>query len=282
MQPRIEPESIAVQLWRRRFWILPGLLIALVAAIDTGHRIQLSPPSLERDSAEFAAASTQVLVDFPLTSSMLEIQRPLNILVERANVYARVAASPAIVELVARRAGLEPEQIDAKGPFNPNTPRSLREPTAERRANQLRAERGVYRLRFDAEEDQGVPIVNIYSQAPTAKEANRLADAGAFGLRAYVKGIQREQDVPAKHSVRIRQLGHAAGGIVNPGVDRQIAVLTFMGAFVGWSMLVLLGGALLRFVRNRGLVPPPPPGTASVIDMSPQEEPDLRAALERR
>ena len=212
MQPRIEPESIAVQLSRRRAWILPGILIALVAAINSGHRIHLAPPSLERDSAEFAAASTQVLVDFPTTSSLLEVDRPLDILVGRATVYARLAASPAIVELVAREARVDPTQIDAKGPFNPNGPRDLREPVAERRATQLRAEREPYRLRFDAEEDSGAPIVSIYSQAPTVKQANRLADAGAAGLRNYVTGLQREQDIPGKRGARIRQLGHGLRG----------------------------------------------------------------------
>ena len=64
MQRRIDQEPLTAQLWRRRAWLAPGLLVALIAVVVTNFRIQLLPPALERDSAEFAAARTEVLVDF--------------------------------------------------------------------------------------------------------------------------------------------------------------------------------------------------------------------------
>jgi hypothetical protein len=248
--PSTAPESIVAQLWRHKFWIAPGILTALITTVLTAYTVSLSPPSLERDSAEFAAASAQVLVDFPERSSVLDLESSLDRLVERANVYSRLAASPAVVDLIARKAKLDPVQIDARGPYKPGSPRLEREPSAERRASQLQAERGQYRLRFDSEEDQNVPIVSVYAQAPTVEAAGRLANAATVGMREYVTQIQREEGLSPDETVRLRPLGLASGGVVNPGVDRQIALLTFMGTLVVWFMGVLLVSGLWRYMRR--------------------------------
>ena len=251
MQPRIDQEPLTAQLWRRRAWLAPGLLVALIAVVVTNFRIQLLPPALERDSAEFAAARTEVLVDFRGRSVLADLELYTGFLTERANFYARVAASPAILELIGREAGLNPSEIDATGPYNPDAERLLREPTADRRAIQLSGERQKYRLRFDTETNQVVPIVQIYAQAPTVPTAKRLADAAAIGLRKYVQRIQDKQGLNDDASVHLRQLGAANGAIVNPGVDRQIAVLVFLAAFFAWSVLVLLTSNLRRWLAHR-------------------------------
>jgi uncharacterized protein involved in exopolysaccharide biosynthesis len=253
--PSPSTESIVSLLWRHRWWIAPGLVAAVVAVVLSTHTLSLSPPSLKRDSAEFAAASTQVLVDFPQRSSILDLESTLDPLVDRANVYSRLAPSPAVLELIARKAGIDATLIDAKGPYKPGSPRLEREPSAERRASQLRAEREQYRLRFDSERDQNIPIVNIYAQAPTVAEADRLANSAATGMQEYVARIQREEGLTPEETVRLRALGRANGGVVNPGVDRQIAVLTFMGTLVAWSLIVLLVSGLWRYGRARSAPP---------------------------
>jgi hypothetical protein len=177
LEPRIDQEPVAVQLWRSRAWVLPGLLIAVVAVLLTSYRVQLLPPALERDSAEFASATTSVFVDFPHESALYDVDLYMGPLVERANAYARIASSPAFLERIARRADVNPAEIDARGPYNPNTERILQEPTAERRALQLQAEDRLYRLRLDAQPNQGVPIVQIYAQAPTVETATRRSEA---------------------------------------------------------------------------------------------------------
>lgn len=251
MQPANAPEPVSALLWRHRLWIVPGVLVAMLAVLFTSFNVTLSPPALERDSAEFAAASTQVLVDFPERSSILDLENTIDPLVQRASVYARLAPSPAVLALIARKAGIPASQIDAKGPYKPGSPRLEREPSAERRASQLRAEREVYRLRFDTEADQSIPIVNIYSQAPTLAEAARLADGATEGMQDYVARIQRQEGLKPNQTVRLRALGRAEGGVVNPGVDRQVAALTFAGTFVIWCSFVLLVSGLWGYLRRR-------------------------------
>lgn len=248
-------ESIASLLWRHRLWVAPGLVAAVVAVVLSSYTVSLSPPSLKRDSAEFAAASTQVLVDFPERSSILDLESTLDPLVDRASVYSRLAPSPTVLDLIARKAGIDATLIDARGPYKPGSPRLEREPSAERRASQLRAEREQYRLRFDSESEQNIPIVNIYAQAPTVAEAGRLANSAAEGMQEYVSRIQREEGLSPEETIRLRPLGRATGGVVNPGVDRQIAALTFMGALVVWCLIVLLVSGLWRYMRARSTAP---------------------------
>jgi hypothetical protein len=270
VQPRIDQEPLTVQLRRLGRWLAPGLLVAVLAVVATSYRIQVVPPSVEPDSAEFAAASTQVLVDFPVESVLLETESSVGPLAERANVYARLAATPAVRALIAEEAGIDSSQIDATGPYNPEAQRIVREPTAERRASQLSAEHKSYRLRFDIEQNEVVPIVLVYSQAPTVREATRLADAGAVGLSKFVTQVQEEQGVRDDERLQLRQLGSAEGGVVNPGVDRQIAILAFFGGLFAWSVLVLLAYNLLGFLRRRarGVSQQYPAGSPSASDAS--------------
>ena len=189
---------------------------------------------------------------------------------ERANFYARAATSAEILELIGRKAGLSPTEIDATGPYNPDTERLLREPTAERRALQLSRERQEYRLRFDTETNQDVPIVLIYALAPTVPAATKLADAAASGLRTYVQRIQVEQGLKRGASVRLRQLGAADGAVVNPGADRQIAVLVFSAALLAWSVLVLLAANLRRILAHhiQRLGAPRPKASLAQVDLA--------------
>lgn len=241
MQPQLQSDSLGVLLRRNLKWLLAGVIIALAAAYLSG-----------RGTTEFAAATTQVMVDFPGQSALLDSNRPVGPLAERANVYARLAASPPIRTLIGREAGIDPSKIDAMGPYNPDAQRVQREPTAERRALQLRGERNPYRLRFDSEQGEAVPIVLAYAQAPTVGEAKKLADAGATALIGYVRQVQRRQGLKDSERLQLRQLGEPEGGIVNPGADRQVAVLVFIAAFLGWSVLVLLSSTLRRFLSARG------------------------------
>jgi hypothetical protein len=255
----MQPDSLISRLWQRRVWLVPGLLVALLAAF-----------AVHRNSAEFAAATTHVFVDFPDQSALLDIDRSVGPLVNHSSVYARLGPSPAVLGLIAEEAGVSASDIDARAPYNPNALRILREPTAERRAAQLQGESKKYRLRFDTEWDQGVPLVTIYAQAPTVPIARKLANAAAVGLRGYIQRVQERQELKDPAEVRLRQLGPADGAIVNPGVDRQVAVLVFLATIAAWSSLVLLLSNLRRFLaaRRSGVAPPGPPGSVDVFDLN--------------
>jgi hypothetical protein len=49
----------------------------------------------------------------------------------------------------------------------------------------------------------------------------------------------------------VRELGSAHGGLVNPGVDRQVAVLAFGAGFLAWSVLLLVVASVRRELDDR-------------------------------
>jgi hypothetical protein len=251
--------STASLLRRHWLWLVPGLLVAItLAALSM------------RGSNEFASASTQVLVDWAGAPYLIDVKQPLDPLAERAGVFARLAPGPVMVDRIAAKAGVDPAQITASGPYKPGAEVTEREPSAERRAVQLAAERDRYRLRFDAEREQGIPIVSIISQAPTVDGANRLADSSAAALIDYVGQLQRENEVPPLQRVELRRLGTASGAVVNPGTDVEVAGLRFIGTLLAWILLLV---AVLRFGSGLRL-----PGERRAADSSvPELLPDLHA-----
>lgn len=236
-------------LWYRRRLVALGALIAMFAAMLSIYQVGLFPPSLKGRTNVFATASTQILVDTP-GSAFADLASNIEPLDTRASVFARFLASPAAVALIARQAKLPFGAIEAQGPYDLNLPVFQQEPTAEQRSSQIIGEGALYRLRFDNNPE--LPIVSVFSQAPTQDEAIRLAAAAPVALRAYIDRLQKEQHTPVSRRVEVRQLGKATGGVVNKGANIQIATLVFLAVLAGWCMLLIPAQTIARGWREAG------------------------------
>jgi hypothetical protein len=236
----MELERILAELWRRRLWLLPGLVLAVAAALFV---------SQHRKSVELAHGTAQMLVD-TRDSSVGDLSPDLTPMVTRANVYSRLLASPELVGLIGQAAHIPADQIFAQGPVEENAPRAIQEPSAQRRAGQLAGESGRYRLTFDSRVE--LPIVMVDATAPTADEATRLAQGTVAALQTYVRRLQARANVPARRRVEIRQLGRTSGKIVNDGAATQLAVLAGVAVTFAWGVLILVGSALVRARRRFG------------------------------
>lgn len=244
-------------LWQRRRLVALGALFAALAAMLSIYRVGLVPPSLTSRTNVFATASTQILVDTP-DSAFADLANDVEPLNTRASVFARFLASPVAVALIARKAQLPFDAIEAKGPFELNVPEVQQAPTAERRSSQILGEGALYRLRF--ENNSSLPIVTVFAQAPNQAGAVRLAAAAPAALRDYIDRIQARQHTPAKQRVAIRQLGRATGGIVNQSANLQIATLVFVVVLGAWCMLLVPARTIARGWRRAGGGEPRGPG----------------------
>jgi hypothetical protein len=232
-------------LWQRRRLLAVGALIAAIAALLSVYQVGLFPPSLKSRTNVFATGSSEMLVDTP-ASAFADLSTDLTQLSTRATVFARFMASPAVVKLIADKAELPVDAIEAQGPFDLNLPVIDQEPTAEQRSSQIIGEGAVYRLRF--ENNPVLPIVSVFSQAPTKEEAIALAEAAPVALRTYVDRLQTKQHTPASLRVEIRTLGTATGGVVNEGASIPTAPLVF----AGWCMLLVPAHTIARGWREAG------------------------------
>jgi hypothetical protein len=236
-------------LWHRRRLMALGAVIAAAAAIISVCSVSLFPPSLTSRTNVFATASSQILVDTP-DSSFADLSYELEPLETRAGVFARFLANPAALALISRQSGIPAADIEAQGPYEQNLPLNQQEPTAEERSSQIIGEGALYRMRFENNPD--LPIISVFAQAPTEKEAKALAAAAPAALRVYVERLQERQQTPRRDRVEIRPLGHATGGVVNGGANREIAILVFLVVFVGWCILLVPAHTIARGWREEG------------------------------
>jgi hypothetical protein len=226
----------------RRAAVSASALLALLGAILSVSQINLLPPRLTPRSLELAAASTQVVVDNPGAAAVDFHQGSpeLEALRNRALLVGNVIASAPVRQYIARRAHLAPGVLRIVPPRTPAEPRPLAEAGNKKRASDLFRSTNQYRL--DIQADPTVPVLDVLAQAPTAAAAASLANAAVDGARDYLKDLAVSERTPEMSQVRLTQLGRANGGVINNGVARQVALLSFMAVFaVSCTAFALLG-----------------------------------------
>jgi hypothetical protein len=222
---------------RDRRWVIVGALVAALAA--TVSMFKVSPLSLELTprSSEIAAATTEVLVDSQETF-LGDLRREIEPLTLRAGAYAHFVESQAVVNALAKASDLSPEQIAVHGPVANASEAS--DPTSEQRANDIRQDSEPYRVQVNFSGE--LPVLSIYTQAPTVPGALRLANGMATALRTVVGDIQShgEKGIATSDEVRIRQLGTAQGGVVTESASYALGLLVFIGVFGASCILILV------------------------------------------
>jgi hypothetical protein len=219
------------ELFRLRISVLVCLAIATFAALLLSYKLSLVPPKVEPRALKIASASTEVLVDTPL-STVLDLRQgasEIQGMTNRAVLIGNVMVSPPVLAYIGRRAGVPGSIIQTQAPLTPDFPRPLSAAGDEKKTSDLFKSTDQYRLNIQA--NPTVPVLQILAQAPSAKDAATLANAAVDGMRDYLAAQARTQGTALDNQVRLSQLGRAEGTVINPGVRWQIAVLTFLIVF---------------------------------------------------
>lgn len=234
------------ELSRHPVGLAVSVLLALLAvALSTG-RISLAPPGIESKRLETAAASTRVLVDSP-RSSVLDLSVQTNdfkAITNRALLIGNVMASGPVRDFISRRARIPADRIEISSPVTPDFPRELTPAGGGRRTTDVARSPDEYRIRIRS--NPTVPILDVFAQASTAGDAERLADGAVAGLRDYLRELAVTQRVPPRQQVTIEQLGAAKGGVINPGVSVEVAALSFVLVLAACCASVLFLGRVRR------------------------------------
>lgn len=219
------------ELFRLRIAVVVCLALATFAALLLSYKVSLLPPKLEPRSLEIASASTEVLVDTPL-STVLDLRQgasEIQGMTNRAVLIGNVMVSPPVLAYIGRRAGVPGSIIQTQAPLTPDFPRPLAAAGEEKKTSDLLKSTDQYRLNIQA--NPTVPVLQILAQAPSDKAAATLANAAVDGLRDYLAAQARTEGTAVDNQVRLSQLGRASGTVINDGVRWQIAILTFLIVF---------------------------------------------------
>jgi hypothetical protein len=245
----VELADILSELWRRRLWLVVGLVVATFAAAASIYRFDMGiPPKFHSKDFEVGAASVDVLIDSP-DSPLPDTGKEFDALQLRAGVYAQLIRTAPIRQEIGRKMGIPWQAITAEGPtpIKAGGQRGART-DAEPRATQLTAEAKVYRLFSRAEPN--IPIVTVNTQAPDAKQAIRLADSSVTALEEYIETRQREQQVPRRRQVTIQRLSEPDGGMLTSHASLKSGLLAFLGVMFGWCVLVVLVSNVATSLRR--------------------------------
>jgi hypothetical protein len=220
------------QLWRHKGGVAACLAFAVLMSLWSLYHLSVFPPGLKARHLQIGAAATTVLVDAP-KSKVVDLRantQDLQSLTTRADLLSNVMASSPVRLFIARRAGVPINQVVATASLGTDLPRSALEPGSERRSSDLIRETDLYRLAISVNPAQ--PLIYVNSQAPTADGASRLANAAVDGLNDYLTMMADREGIAPPSRTRLIQFGRAQGGIVNPSVNLEIGLLTFLISFV--------------------------------------------------
>lgn len=247
------------ELSRRKRLLALGVVVSCFVTVLLLCHVTLLPPNATPRSLQYSAATTTAIVDAP-ESFIGDLGEDVTPMVNRATIYANLLASPALLKIIGRYAGIPGDEIYAAGPVDPTQQRVVVEPTAGKRNYQVAHETDPYRLEFLT--NTNLPAIWVYSQAPTTAQAIALANASVSALQTYIATVPGP-NVQASSRVTIRQIGRATGSIVNGGIQKKLAGLIFVATFVAWCGLVLIA---TRFAEKwRATAPSPQPRGKTVV-----------------
>jgi hypothetical protein len=168
--------------------------------------------------------------------------------VDRSILLGNMMITPPVLNYVGHQMGISPSLIQATAPMTADVPRVVTDPGSGAAASDLVGSTDQYKLEVQA--DPTVPILHVYTQAPTTAGAIRLASAAVQGLIEYVASTLPAVGAPASSepsgtSVGLEQLGGISGATANSGASAEIALLVFIGVF-GISLWLILIGSQIR------------------------------------
>jgi hypothetical protein len=240
-----------------------SVIVAAMAAVGSAYEVGVVPPKLKPRELQVAGTATHVLVDAP-DSWILDDEAGLGDFVglsQRAELLANRIVSPPLVARIGRRIGVPPDQIGTVLRLTAPVPFVMRDLDSEQRAYILAGYKRPYRLEIQT--DKTLPIVHIYSQAPSPAAAVALADATVETLGEDVRELADRDGIAPSRRPHLEQLAPPRGGVLNRGAKPQIVLLTFIVSFgVCCSLLLLIRRAWLGWAaagRGAGASPTPPP-----------------------
>lgn len=238
------------ELFRYRTAATVCTLLGVFAAVWASYEVRLSPLGLSTRPIQIASASTEVLVDTPFSAAvdLRQGRGSLEAMTSRATLLGNVIASPPVLEYIARRADVPVEDIRAQPPLTPDFPRPVPRPGQEPGAKDILRLPQEYRINVQV--DPSVPVLRVISQAPTAAEAETLANASIEGLEDYIDAVAAREATPPRNRVRLQRLGHTRGVVINDGVRLQASILAFLIVFGLSAVATIFLGRVLRGWRE--------------------------------
>lgn len=248
---------------RRRLvaFAIASTAVATLATVASLATFSLLPPGISMRPLQKGAAVTHAAIQLPPDKRPVG-QYEFESEARRASLIANVMTSPPLLARIGRLIGVDPSRIAANTEITEDVSRSFIEPDNEHRASQIVASHAPYQL--DIQVRTPLPVLDIYAQAPSVGEAEKLADAPVKAANAYLAALARQHG-DSVNPVSMVQLGVPRGGSLDSTAPFVIAALTFLVIFaISFGLLFLLAQIRRGWLRASAgksdrAAPLPPP-----------------------
>lgn len=267
-------------LWRQRWAVLAGVLLAATVGVLMTYRVGMGlPPGFASRHYTVGVASAQILVDSP-SSQAIDLgggglRTDVVVLTARARLLANLMTSSPLRDTIAKRAGIP------AATFLVTVPSAGTEPVDPSSASGVAA--GPEGDRMTVFFNETLPIITADAQAANQPRARRIASAAVDGLRSYLAGVAAQDAVPQDRKLVIKPLGPPQSATVTRGPRRLFAVLAALATFGLWCTGIVGVARLARNWRevvaeesagSRAPAVPPMPDPDPDPDQSPDPDPD--------
>jgi hypothetical protein len=231
--------TILRELWRLRLLVFLIGLLAMAAAISVAYKV--SPSKLESRKYSVGIASARLLVDTPESQVVEVAPEGSDGTGVRANLLANLMVEGEIKAVIAKRAGLRPDQLEG-----------VSKTTAAPAAGAEPPDPRGYVLTTDvlsSADGDRLPIIEIEAQAPDAEKAATLADAAITGLRGHLDSKAAVEQVADADRLRLNSLGAPQARNVVRGPHPVMAIAAGLFIFVAGCAAILGFFGLVRAWR---------------------------------
>jgi hypothetical protein len=189
-------------------------------------------------------ASASALVDSPRSQvANLGSGGGVQAMAYRASLLASLLTTPSFKDEIARRAGIAPSALSAKGPPTVAGPDGSAPPVSIPSGTSSNPQATIS-VSVPTLSTGQIPVIQVNTQAPTPAIAASLANGAFAALQAQISADASTDNIPADQRILIRPLGPAAAISATRGPGPLLgllgAVLTFVlacGAILAISSL---------------------------------------------
>jgi hypothetical protein len=226
---------------RQRRLVIAALVLACLVGVAIPYRIGFPPQSRQQ---HVGIASASALVDSTRSQvANLGSAGGVQAMAYRASLLASLLTTPSFTDQIARRAGIAPTDLIAKGPPTVPGPDGSAPPVSIPPVTGSNPQATIS-VSVPTLSTGQIPIIQVNTEAPTPAVAANLANGAFAALEAQISADASTDNIPADQRVLIRPLGPAAATAATRGPGPLLgllgAVLTFVlacGAILAVSSL---------------------------------------------
>jgi hypothetical protein len=232
----MESLGILRSLWRHPIGVAFGVLLSIAAGLFSFYDVSVSPPGLQSRDAVLGYAQEHVLVDTS-TSLLVDAEAPgAESIAIRSIILSNLLQGRDAKEMMARRAGIRPDDIDVVGLGSSRA--DLGTPLSDQATEVVKSEAPYLVL---VNEGPSLPILSILVIAPRRAGAARLAKAATETL-----GYLGESAPEVGANLKIKRLGQGNSWARATETSKLKALIAASTVFLAWFGMVVAYDRLRR------------------------------------